>query len=128
MLETYTTPVSDDPLSVQGVCPTTVGTMQAPDNVIIISDEQSYTREQQVVHDKLAAMAAMAALGACSGKDLKILHRDISMPPRPQHTNKAAFGHVVGRDNGKSKPTQERNEPCNCGSGLKFKKCCIGKK
>ena len=27
----------------------------------------------------------------------------------------------------KSKSTTGRNEPCSCGSGLKYKKCCLNK-
>jgi len=27
----------------------------------------------------------------------------------------------------RSRPKTGRNEPCPCGSGLKFKKCCLGK-
>lgn len=34
-------------------------------------------------------------------------------------------GRIVGRDDGLSTwPKIGRNEPCQCGSGLKFKKCC----
>lgn len=28
----------------------------------------------------------------------------------------------------RTKPVPERNHPCGCGSGLKYKKCCINKK
>ena len=34
---------------------------------------------------------------------------------------------IVGYYNPETDKPQGRNEPCKCGSGQKFKKCCIGK-
>lgn len=34
-------------------------------------------------------------------------------------------GRIVGHDFGKGLKTQPRNKPCQCGSGLKAKKCCV---
>lgn len=99
--------------------------LSLPDTEVHTVHVTELTPAQQRVHAKIAAMAAMASLGACTQGDVKILtkHQDINKIPAilPKHC------HVVGRDNGKSPKTQERNDPCNCGSGLKFKKCCIGK-
>lgn len=36
-------------------------------------------------------------------------------------------GRIVGWDAGKSVKQQGRNEPCQCGSGKKFKKCCLAR-
>jgi len=38
---------------------------------------------------------------------------------------------VIGASNPKSRPQAQpktgRNEPCPCGSGIKYKKCCLAK-
>lgn len=39
--------------------------------------------------------------------------------------SKSARGTVVSARNSKTHPKIQRNEPCPCGSGLKYKKCCI---
>lgn len=50
----------------------------------------------------------------------------------PEFTDKVqpiGRGIVVGHDSGgkRKEPRVSRNAPCPCGSGMKFKKCCIGK-
>lgn len=32
---------------------------------------------------------------------------------------------IIGGDNGKGRKVQPRNQPCECGSGLKAKRCCV---
>jgi preprotein translocase subunit SecA len=48
-------------------------------------------------------------------------------PPRPKPPIAAAAGDSGGGDGQKPPPTGKkvgRNDPCPCGSGKKFKKCC----
>ena len=47
--------------------------------------------------------------------------------PRSKTTDKhePVSGRVIGSDNGKGRKTQPRNAPCECGSGLKSKRCCV---
>jgi len=41
---------------------------------------------------------------------------------KPQRMTKPRIEPVI-----KTEPTIGRNEPCPCGSGLKYKKCCLNK-
>lgn len=63
------------------------------------------------------ALAAMAALSGCVPCEIPDFSSGSHKP--------VGKGHVVDSDNGKGKKYQPRNQPCQCGSGLKAKKCCV---
>jgi preprotein translocase subunit SecA len=44
-------------------------------------------------------------------------------PPKPRHVAKPQV-HVTRRQAVEQKPKIDRNQPCPCGSGKKYKKCC----
>lgn len=48
------------------------------------------------------------------------------MPAIRDNDNTPKSGTYVGME--KHKHALKRNDPCHCGSGNKFKKCCMGKK
>lgn len=72
------------------------------------------TRSQQTPVRGLAALA-LASLARAA------LHTPLSRPEyRP---GDETTGHICGRDDGYAPRRPQRNHPCPCGSGKKFKKC-----
>jgi len=44
---------------------------------------------------------------------------------RTTETHKSIGGRISGWNNGNSRKKQSRNSLCQCGSGIKAKKCCV---
>lgn len=64
--------------------------------------------------DKMRAIAATALIAG-------------PMPEFETEKHAPIQGRVVGWSLVKPREKHGRNEPCHCGSGLKFKKCCVNK-
>lgn len=52
--------------------------------------------------------------------------RDVAMDEATKHLPKAAPGIEAAMQRPPTKPKVGRNDPCPCGSGKKYKKCCLG--
>lgn len=65
---------------------------------------------------QIALVAALACAGACSGG--VALKTDLGAGPGKRSRLRAPARPLYRAG---------RNEPCPCGSGKKFKRCCIGK-
>ena len=53
----------------------------------------------------------------------KIVHKTAQSPVAPVHTPEPSVPQTIRRDH----PKVGRNDVCPCGSGKKFKRCCIGR-
>ena len=56
-------------------------------------------------------------------QDLRYVH-PTGPPPQPSESRRLAHGTPTGRPKAKHDKEPGRNEPCPCGSGKKYKKCC----
>jgi hypothetical protein len=79
----------------------------------------------------LAAAAALGATGAEFGLDgtQNVKKRHVLPNVRQRTIRKSAGGHLTDTGNARGRPwayKANRNDPCPCGSGVKFKKCCYG--
>ncbi|MFH1593175.1 MAG: preprotein translocase subunit SecA [Candidatus Omnitrophota bacterium] len=71
--------------------------------------------EENFIHEEYSALQARPA---ASGGDVRI-DEDL-MPPSPQ----GPYSLHTGKPHERTTPKVGRNEPCPCGSGLKYKRCC----
>lgn len=74
---------------------------------------------------------ASKATAVAAGLALLASLEGVQMPDQCSYTSpkhKPITGRVVGWDNGKTRKRQPRNQPCECGSGLKAKRCCVFQK
>lgn len=71
---------------------------------------------------QIATLSTLDALGALSEPNANTLYARIS--PRTKYKPQR----IVGRYNPETDKHPDRNSPCKCGSGVKFKKCCLNKK
>ena len=67
----------------------------------------------------LSMMVALEALGSDSTDTMTITDPYSSLRSSPKR-----IGKLVGA---RTEPKIQRNAPCPCGSGIKYKKCCITK-
>jgi len=57
-----------------------------------------------------------------TGEKSEIVHKIAQSPAAPVHTQEPSVPQTIRRDH----PKTGRNDVCPCGSGKKFKRCCIG--
>lgn len=69
-----------------------------------------YQREVEVDHKKFQKLKSAV-------DSIDIRHQDLTMPPD--------FGYTLRETAVRTDPKIGRNEPCPCGSGKKYKKCCL---
>ncbi|TWT58956.1 hypothetical protein KOR42_23430 [Thalassoglobus neptunius] len=72
-----------------------------------------------------SAMVSMA-VGAMAAFPEAYRFGEVQGCGNPDDPSQAIRGRVVGWDSGgkRKEPRVGRNDPCPCGSGKKFKKCC----